>query len=188
MPPSPMGAGASPPTASGVPVALIKEAVQAAMQREAEKQSEVRKSDGEEDKDKDGKPDAERDLEKDLDGDGRPDLLFLTHGGSQSKATNKLYRQKSDGTFEDVSAGSGLDFPGACTGVAVGEMAFLDEGKRSADVVADQDSTLARLSIGALHEIGQVAPQVTSTFSANLARNLSGRLRRANEQVRMLAH
>ena len=77
MPPSPMGAGAAPPTASGVPVALIKEAVQAAMQREAEKQSEVRKSDGEEDKDKDGKPDAERDLakhlEKDLDGDGKPD-------------------------------------------------------------------------------------------------------------------
>ena len=73
-------------------------------------------------------------------------------------------------------------------GVAVGEMAFLDEGKRSADVVADRDSMLARLSIGDLHEIGEVAPRVTSTFSANLARNLSGRLRRANEQVRMLAH
>jgi len=73
-------------------------------------------------------------------------------------------------------------------GVAVGEMAFLDEGKRSADVVAERDSTLARLSIGDLREIGRAAPNVTATFSANLARNLSGRLRRANEQVRMLAH
>ncbi len=73
-------------------------------------------------------------------------------------------------------------------GVAVGEMAFLDEGERSADVVAERDSLLGRLSIGDLHEIGQVAPRVTATFSANLARNLSGRLRRANEQVRMLAH
>ena len=73
-------------------------------------------------------------------------------------------------------------------GVAVGEMAFLDEGERSADVVAERDSLLARLSIGDLHEIGQVAPRVMATFSANLARNLSGRLRRANEQVRMLAH
>jgi glutaminase len=72
-------------------------------------------------------------------------------------------------------------------GVAVGEMAFLDEGERSADVVAERDSLLARLSIGDLHEIGDVAPRVTATFSANLARNLSGRLRRANEQVRMLA-
>jgi ABC-type transporter Mla MlaB component len=72
-------------------------------------------------------------------------------------------------------------------GVAVGEMAFLDEGERSADVVAERDSLLARLSIVDLHEIGEVAPRVTATFSANLARNLSGRLRRANEQVRMLA-
>jgi glutaminase len=73
-------------------------------------------------------------------------------------------------------------------GVAVGEMAFLDEGRRSADVVAERDSVLARLSIDDLHEIGRAAPRVTATFSANLARNLSGRLRRANEQVRMLAH
>ncbi|OWK40270.1 hypothetical protein FRUB_05189 [Fimbriiglobus ruber] len=58
----------------------------------------------------------------DLDGDGRPDLLFLTNGGTGSKSTNKLYRQKSDGTFEDVSAGSGLDFAGCNMGVAVGDI------------------------------------------------------------------
>ena len=58
----------------------------------------------------------------DLDGDGKPDLLFLTYGGPTSKSTNKLYKQKDDKTFEDVSAGSGLDFPGLCTGVAVGDM------------------------------------------------------------------
>jgi glutaminase len=73
-------------------------------------------------------------------------------------------------------------------GVAVGEMAFLDEGRRSADVVAEEESILARLSITDLHEIGDELPGVISKFSANLARNLSNRLRRANEQVRMLAH
>jgi glutaminase len=72
-------------------------------------------------------------------------------------------------------------------GVAVGEMAFLDEGRRSADVVAEQDSTIARLSIESLHELGDRAPHVAAKFSANLARNLSDRLRRVNEQVRMLA-
>jgi glutaminase len=72
-------------------------------------------------------------------------------------------------------------------GVAVGEMAFLDEGHRSADVVAEEESLLARLSIDDLYRIGDELPGVIAKFSANLARNLSGRLRRANEQVRMLA-
>ena len=58
----------------------------------------------------------------DLDGDGRPDLLFLTNGGLASKSTNKLYRQGADGRFTDVSAGSGLDFPGHCMGIAVGDV------------------------------------------------------------------
>src|SRR5262245_42390545 len=58
----------------------------------------------------------------DLDGDGRPDLVLLTNAGPKSTSTNKLYRQKPDGTFEDVSAGSGLDFPGWNMGVAVGDV------------------------------------------------------------------
>jgi glutaminase len=73
-------------------------------------------------------------------------------------------------------------------GVAFGEMAFLDEGRRSADVVVEEPSRLARLSIVDLRRLGERHPAVLAKFSANLARNLSGRLRRANEQVRMLAH
>jgi SulP family sulfate permease len=67
-------------------------------------------------------------------------------------------------------------------------MAFLDEARRSADVVAEDESVLARLSLDDLHRIGAERPGVTERFSANLARNLAARLRRANEQVRMLAH
>jgi enediyne biosynthesis protein E4 len=58
----------------------------------------------------------------DLDGDGRPDLLLLTNAGPNSASTNKLFRQKPDGTFEDVSAGSGLDFSGWNMGVAIGDV------------------------------------------------------------------
>lgn len=58
----------------------------------------------------------------DLDGDGRPDLILLTNGGPTSKSTNKLYRQRHDGTFEDVTAGSGLDFAGWNMGIAVGDV------------------------------------------------------------------
>jgi hypothetical protein len=58
----------------------------------------------------------------DLDGDGRPDLILLTCGGPQSKSTNKLFRQKKDGTFEDVTVGSGLDFAGWNMGIAIGDI------------------------------------------------------------------
>jgi hypothetical protein len=58
----------------------------------------------------------------DLDGDGRPDILLLQNAGPNSKSTNKLFRQKPDGTFEDVSAGSGLDFAGFNMGVAIGDI------------------------------------------------------------------
>jgi hypothetical protein len=58
----------------------------------------------------------------DLDGDGRADLVLLNNGGPQSKSTNKLFRQKPDGTFEDVTAGSGLDFGGWNMGIAIGDI------------------------------------------------------------------
>jgi len=58
----------------------------------------------------------------DLDGDGRPDILLLQNAGAKSKSTNKLFRQKPDGTFEDVSAGSGLDFAGFNMGIAIGDL------------------------------------------------------------------
>jgi ESX secretion-associated protein EspA/E len=60
-PPPPMSAGAAPmPAAPGIPVGLIKEAIQAALQKEAEK------------RDENGKPDEDDDV-KDEDGDGVPD-------------------------------------------------------------------------------------------------------------------
>lgn len=58
----------------------------------------------------------------DLDGDGLPDLVLLTNAGPNSKSTNKIFRQKPDHTFEDVTAGAGLDFPGWNMGIAVGDV------------------------------------------------------------------
>ena len=45
----------------------------------------------------------------------------------------------------------------------------------------------ARAATTVLDAIGEEMPGAIAEFSANLARNLSGRLRRADEQVRMLA-
>jgi hypothetical protein len=58
----------------------------------------------------------------DFDNDGRLDVLLMQNGGPQSKSTNRLFRQRADGRFTDVSNGSGLDFAGHCMGVAVGDV------------------------------------------------------------------
>jgi hypothetical protein len=57
----------------------------------------------------------------DADGDGLLDV-YLVHLGGPAGKKNQLFRQLADGTFNDVSAGSGLDVAGFNTGVAVGDV------------------------------------------------------------------
>jgi enediyne biosynthesis protein E4 len=58
----------------------------------------------------------------DFDNDGRLDIYLLQGGGPNSTATNALFHQQPDGTFADVSQGSGLDVNGTNAGVAVGDV------------------------------------------------------------------
>ena len=58
----------------------------------------------------------------DFNRDGKLDILLLQNGGPQSQSTNRLYRQNDDGTFQDVSADSGLDINGFNMGVAIGDV------------------------------------------------------------------
>lgn len=58
----------------------------------------------------------------DCDLDGRLDIYLLQNAGPDSPARNQLWRQKADGTFENISAGSGLDVAGHFMGVAVGDV------------------------------------------------------------------
>jgi hypothetical protein len=58
----------------------------------------------------------------DYDGDGRLDLYFLTFGGPDSKSINRLYKNLPDGTFQDVTEGSGLGIAGYNTGVISGDV------------------------------------------------------------------
>src|SRR6266700_2511698 len=63
----------------------------------------------------------------DFDGDGYLDILFLNGEplpGTPKPArlpTNALYHNNRDGTFTDVTAGSGLDAPGYALGCAVAD-------------------------------------------------------------------
>ena len=72
-------------------------------------------------------------------------------------------------------------------GVAFGEMALLDEGRRSADVVCDEPCTIAELSLTALKHLEDEHSALHQSLQANLARLLARRLRAANAQIRGLA-
>ena len=58
----------------------------------------------------------------DFDGSGRLGFLILNNAGPNSSSTNKLFRQLPDKTFQDVSAGSGLDIAGYNMGVAIADV------------------------------------------------------------------
>jgi len=58
----------------------------------------------------------------DFDNDGRLDLYLLQNAGPNSNSANRLYRQGSDGRFEDVSQRSGLNIAGHGMGAAVGDV------------------------------------------------------------------
>ena len=58
----------------------------------------------------------------DFDNDGRLDLYLVHCVPPSSASRNRLYHQQPDGTFRDVSAGSGLDVTGHGMGVAVGDV------------------------------------------------------------------
>jgi len=72
-------------------------------------------------------------------------------------------------------------------GVAFGEMALLDEGRRSADVVCEESCTVGVLSLAALSRLVEDYPTIYQSIQANLARILARRLRTANAQIRALA-
>jgi hypothetical protein len=57
----------------------------------------------------------------DFDGDQRLDLYLLNFGEPNSKAVNRLYKNLPDGTFKDVTEGSGLGIAGYNTGVIIGD-------------------------------------------------------------------
>lgn len=57
----------------------------------------------------------------DFNNDDRLDI-YLLHNGGVKGAKNRLYQQMPDGTFRDVSQGSGLDIAGYNMGVAVGDV------------------------------------------------------------------
>ncbi len=68
-------------------------------------------------------------------------------------------------------------------GVAFGEMALLDGAPRSADVLADTDIVAYALSLQRLEALSEGTRAVKSGLLAAIGRQLSQRLRRANQEI-----
>ena len=62
-------------------------------------------------------------------------------------------------------------------GECFGEMAVIDEGPRSADVVANRECVLLKISAGALKRLFQEAPALAAPFLLGLSKTISSRVR-----------
>lgn len=63
------------------------------------------------------------------------------------------------------------------SGECFGEIAIIDEGPRSADVVANLESVLLKISAGALKRLFQEAPALAAPFLLALSKTITGRVR-----------
>jgi glutaminase len=72
-------------------------------------------------------------------------------------------------------------------GLAFGELALLDRGTRSADVIADEPTLCYVLPIAQLRTLANRHPEIQSKLILNIGRELSARLRRADAEIRSLA-
>jgi glutaminase len=71
-------------------------------------------------------------------------------------------------------------------GMSCGEMALVERGRRSADIVADEDVRAYSFGLADLDALGQSDPQILVRIMANIARELAERLRVANNEIRAL--
>jgi glutaminase len=71
--------------------------------------------------------------------------------------------------------------------LAFGELALLDGGTRSADVIADEPTLCYVLPIAQLRTLASSHPEIQNKLILNIGRELSARLRRADAEIRSLA-
>jgi len=108
--------------------------------------------------------------------EGDPAKLFFVLARGTVSVEIKVHG-KGERRKRVASIGPGLTF---------GEMALLDGGKRSADVIANERVICYGLGVEELHELSVDHPNIMITILSNLTREFSERLRHANEEISVL--
>ena len=65
-----------------------------------------------------------------------------------------------------------------------GDISLFDHGPRSADVIANMDSILLKISSSAIEELSKEAPELATPFLRNIGQTLSARIRADNKRLR----
>ena len=94
------------------------------------------------------------------------ELMLVLHG------SGSVVLHRPDGTD--------IRLAGVRRGATLGEIAFLDQAARSANVIADEDTTVAVLSRARYDELCISHPHLMQRLLANIALNLASRLRHTN--------
>jgi len=68
-----------------------------------------------------------------------------------------------------------------------GDIALFDHGPRSADVVANVDSTLLKITATAFDRLTREAPALATPFLQATARTLSARIRADNKKIQRIS-
>jgi CRP-like cAMP-binding protein len=63
-----------------------------------------------------------------------------------------------------------------------GDISLFDDGPRSADVIANEDSVLLKITESTFEALTQKMPEVATPFLMALGRSMSGRIRADNER------
>jgi CRP-like cAMP-binding protein len=69
------------------------------------------------------------------------------------------------------------------TGDFFGDLSLFDRGPRSADVIANEDSTLLKISTTAFDRLTREAPALATVFLQATARTLAARIRADNKRL-----
>ena len=105
-------------------------------------------------------------------GDSGTDLFIVTRGTASAYIHQATGRDIRLVTF--------------APGTVFGELAILDAGPRSASIIADDDFVSYALSQAQFAVLSREAPAIAIKLLANLGRELSGRLRRADGMINEL--
>ncbi len=65
-----------------------------------------------------------------------------------------------------------------------GEMSLFDHGPRSADVVANKDSVLLKISAASFEKLFNVAPELAAPFLLSMSKTLAARIRADNKRLK----
>jgi anti-anti-sigma regulatory factor len=88
--------------------------------------------------------------------------------------------------YLDQEGGGRIRLATFAPGTVFGELAILDAGPRSATVVANEDVTCWALSAAGFTDLATTRPAIAIRLLTGLGRELSGRLRRANQTIHQL--